>query len=83
MKYGNVLKSRLDSGSSLEEGLTHLRMMGASPIEVMRALFETKSVNLGEARSILGKSEAWKGMTGNARRLLSSGLRRNNSGGNP
>ena len=69
MQYGRVLKSKLDSGSSLEEALTHLRMMGASPGEVMKALIETKGLGLGEAKSILGKPEAWRGIKKNAHKL--------------
>jgi hypothetical protein len=69
MKYGNVLKLKLDSGSSLEEAILHLRMLGASPIEIIKALMQTKRINLGEAKMILGKSDAWKEIARNAGKL--------------
>jgi hypothetical protein len=69
MKYGNVFKLKLDSGSSLEEAILHLRMMGASPMEIMKALMQTKRISLGEAKMILGKSEAWKDMARNADKM--------------
>jgi hypothetical protein len=69
MKYASILKSRLDSGSSLEEAITHLRIIGASPRDVMKALIETRKVNLGEAKLILQNSKAWKDITVKAEKL--------------
>lgn len=62
MNYGRILKAKLDSGCSLEEALLHLRMKGASPLDVARALVTTKGVHPGEAKRMLTKPGAWKGV---------------------
>jgi len=62
MNYGRILKTKLESGCSLEEALLHLRMTGASPMDVARALVTTKGVSPGEAQRMLTKPGAWKGV---------------------
>lgn len=69
MKYSDILKSKLDSGSSLEEAISQLKTIGASPTDVMKALLETRKIDLGEAKVILGKSKAWKSIQTKADKL--------------
>jgi ribosomal protein L7/L12 len=55
-----LLRDRLASGASFEDGLRTLREAGASPIDTIKAIREVKKTDLGVAKQLFSESPAWK-----------------------
>ena len=71
----SILRARLESGATVEEGLAHLRAFGVSPVETIKAICQVLSVSLGEAKVIFSASPAWKREVLAARELREEVLR--------
>lgn len=59
MNYTGELKKKLKRGDSIDSALLHLRKIGASPVETIKAIKEVKNVGLDEAKALFTQSEAW------------------------
>ena len=59
MEIEEAYRTALASGKSDEEILGYLHRLGATPVEVIKAIYIVKGVSLGQAKSILGNSQSW------------------------
>lgn len=71
----SILRARLASGATVEEGLAQLRVSAASPVETIKAIRQVLSLNLGEAKVIFSASSAWNREVLAARELHEEVLR--------
>jgi len=55
-----LLRDRLASGATFEEGLRSLREAGASPIDTIKAIRAVRKTDLGTAKQLFTQSTAWK-----------------------
>ena len=46
-------------GASVESALHQLRLVGASPIEAIKAIMGSERIGLGEAKRIFSESPSW------------------------
>lgn len=58
-RYSTALTKILAEGGSLEEALSQLKHMGATPVEVIKTIRLTQGINLGEAKQVFCASAAW------------------------
>ncbi|MBQ0936460.1 hypothetical protein [Ideonella paludis] len=58
-RFAALLESAMAGGATFDAALALLRTHGATPVQAIKAIHQSRMVTLGEAKQLFARSPAW------------------------